>query len=243
MKNKKIFIPLISSVLIISLVLINFREPLLDRTWDADVSVLANIPEMANESFIIENARDWSYDMGIVETQDYFTDKYLFQDLEGMTFYVQPLDHTGLIAHTFIVFNFIDSYDEYKDLGISVETRRESGEQYSILGGLFRKFELTHTWATKQDLIDRRTKYYDYSLEPHLVTIPKDQQITILKEFLYQTDKLSREPVFYNTALNNCTNALAQYINRVAPDSIPWHYSFVLTGRSDEYLRSLGFIK
>ena len=222
--------------------LLNLREPLLGRNWDADVSVLASVQSDGN-IFTIRNARDWTYGPNTVLEQKYFDSNYRFEDLQGMSFYVQPLDYTGLIAHTFVVFHFNNSYGQYSDLGISIETRRERGEKYSLLGGLFNKFELTHTWATEQDLVERRTKFYDYEVFPHDVTIPKNQQIEVLKEFLKQTDKLRSEPVFYNTALKNCTNALAQYINQIAPKSIPWHYSFVFTGRSDDYLRSLGYIK
>ena len=163
--------------------------------------------------------------------------------MEGVRFYLQPLDETGLIAHTFLVFDFDQSYGEARHLGISVETRRENGEKYSIVGGLFRKFELQHTWATEQDLTSRRTVYYDYSLHPYEVTIPKNEQVAILRAFLVQTDKLSREPVFYNTALYNCTNVLAYYINEIAPGSIPFHVSFIFTGLAETYLEKLGYIR
>jgi len=222
--------------------LVNLREPLLGRIWDEDVSVLASV-DMGENIFTIKNARDWSYTKNKVTKQEYFELNYRFEDLQGMSFYVQPLDYTGLIAHTFVIFHFDKSYGEYKDLGISVETRREQGEEYSLLGGLFNKFELTHTWATENDLVSRRAVFYDYEVFPYEVTIPKNQQIAVLQEFLKQTDRLQSDPVFYNTALKNCTNALAQYINQIAPKSIPWHYSFIFTGRSDDYLRSLGYIK
>ena len=40
----------------------------------------------------------------------------------------QKLDEVELIAHTFLVFEFDESYGPARYLGLSVETRRESGE-------------------------------------------------------------------------------------------------------------------
>lgn len=228
-------------VLLFFLVALMFKDPLLDREWDEDVGVLAGIT-LNDDRFTITNARNWTYEDGAIIDQDYFTETYTYDGLQGATFYLQPLDATGLVAHTFVVFHFNESYGEYRDLGISVETRRESGEEYSLLGGLFRKFELTHTWATEQDLVDRRTRFYDYSVIPYSITVPLDQQQAILKTLLAQTQRLAVEPVFYNTALHNCTNSLAQYINRTYPESIPWHWSFIITGLSASYLETLGYI-
>ena len=48
--------------------------------------------------------------------------------------YEQKLDRIGLIAHTFIVFEFDESYGPARYLGLSVETRRELGENRLLVG-------------------------------------------------------------------------------------------------------------
>jgi hypothetical protein len=35
---------------------------------------------------------------------------------------------------------------------------------------------------------------------------------------------------------------LIAYVNDIRPNAIPWHYSFVLTGRTDDYLARLGYL-
>ena len=35
---------------------------------------------------------------------------------------------------------------------------------------------------------------------------------------------------------------LIDYVNRVRPGAIPWHYSSILTGRADDYLATLGYL-
>ena len=101
---------------------------------------------------------------------------------------------------------------------------------------------LTHVWAFEADLTSRRTDFLGYELQKYQLTLDKVHLGKILIAFLTQTKKLHSTPRFYNTFTNNCTNTLALYINQILPGSIPWHYSFILTGKSPEYLRELGYI-
>ena len=219
--------------------------PKMESMWDPDVAVLADIDFFEDETgFEIRGTRDWKYEaLDVVKSEDYFDQVYKFEDLEGMSFYVQPLERTGWIAHTFVVFEFNESYGDKRYLGISVETRRELGEEYSILAGILNKFEITHIWATEKDLTERRTVYMNYELKKYSIKLSKPEQIGVLKVFLSKTQELKKTPGFYNSVTFNCTNALSRYINEARPGSIPFHYSLIFTGRVGEYLRKLGYVK
>lgn len=221
-----------------------FKEPLRLAAWDDDVRVLAQVAISEDESEIeFRGIRNWTYaGPKQVATTDYFNQTYKLEDLERTWFYLQPLDATGLIAHTFVVFEFSESYGDKRYLGISVETRRQQGQEYSLLKGAFKGFMLVHTWATEADLTSRRTDYYDYELFKHELQLSKADQKGLLKAFARETNELHTNPKFYNTVTNNCTNALAYYVNQIKPGAIPWHYSFIFTGKSVEYLKSLGYI-
>lgn len=240
-RTLKWLLPLITTLLIFGWY---FKEPLKLANWDADVRVLAQVEIAEDESAIeFRGIRDWTYKRDVVLTEDYFNHTYQLADLEKIWFYLQPLDTTGLIAHTFVVFEFDESYGERRNLGISVETRRRQGQEYSLLKGAFRGFMLVHTWATEADLINRRTDYYDYELFKHELQLSDADKKGLLKAFARETNALHRSPKFYNTVTNNCTNALAYYVNQLKPGAIPWHYSFIFTGKSVEYLKKLGYIK
>ena len=64
----------------------------------------------------------------------------------------------------------------------------------------------------------------------------------IFRQFVDETAALATTPRWYNTLTTNCTSSLIAYVNKVQPDAIPWHYSFVLTGRTDTYLGRLGYV-
>jgi hypothetical protein len=60
-----------------------------------------------------------------------------------------------LIAHTIMSFGF--EGDEY--VAISIETRKEKGEDYSALKGFFKQYELIYIVADERDIVRLRTNY------------------------------------------------------------------------------------
>lgn len=223
-------------------VFVLLRSPSLDRDWDDDVRILAEVDASDSASIGFTGLRDWSYGRDAIISKSYFNASYDPRDIVDLWMYEQQLDGRGLIAHTFVVFEFDESYGSHRYLGLSVETRRESGEEYSLMGGALRSFELTHIWATEDDLVTRRVEYLDYPLRRYRLDIPAEYRGRIFLKFAQETAGLATTPRWYNTLMNNCTSSLIQYVNESEPDAIPMHYSYVLTGRVDEYLAKLGYM-
>ena len=223
------------------LLFVSLREPSLDRTWDEDVSILAGVEISSDETVTFTQIRDWSYAVSSISSKEYFDASFDPKDIVALWMYEQQLDPSGLIAHTFLVFEFNESYERERYLGLSVETRREQGEEYSIIGGALRSFEITHIWATEKDLVTRRVQYLDYPLTRYRLEIPAEYRSRIFLKFAQETQSLGSVPRWYNTASNNCTSSLIKYVNESEPDAIPFHYSYALTGKVDEYLEKLGF--
>jgi hypothetical protein len=162
--------------------------------------------------------------------------------VEGLWLYEQELGLGGRIAHTFLVFEFPYTYGPLRWLGLSVETRREVGEQYSIVGGMLRSFEVTHIWAAEEDLVRRRVEYLDYPLTRYRVTVPREYLGRIFARMVEETAALAETPRWYNTLTTNCTSSLIRYVNEAEPGAIPRHWSAVLTGRADDHLARLGYL-
>ena len=224
------------------ILLVALRRPSLNREWDDDVRVLAGV-EMEGQGLVsLTDIRDWRYTQGSVVSKRYFDASFDPEDIVDMWMYEQELDDKGFIAHTFVVFEFADSAGPNRYLGLSVETRRELGEEYSLVGGVLRSFEVTHIWATESDLVTRRVLYLDYPLTRYRLEIPKEYRSRIFLKFARETQALATTPRWYNTATNNCTSSLIRYVNDSEPVAIPLHYSYVATGRVDDYLASLGYL-
>lgn len=238
---KRVALACAVAVGVVALVVL-LRAPSLDRNWDPDVKILAGV-EMTDEGpVLLSGVRDWRYSRDTVTDRSYFDRAFDPADIVDMWMYEQQLDDVGLIAHTFLVFEFDESYGDARFLGLSVETRRELGETYSIVGGMMRTFEVTHIWATERDLVIRRVEYLDYPLTRYHLQLPEDSRQRIFRKFALETAGLAQTPRWYNTALNNCTSSLVKYANESRPGAIPLHYSYVLTGKMDDYLRKLGYL-
>ena len=218
------------------------RVPSLTRTWDEDVRVLAGVEKLPEGAVRLNEVRDWRYSRDAVVSKDYLDVRYDPDEVMGLWVYEQELGMGGWIAHTFLVFEFPESYGPNRWLGLSVETRREVGETYSLVGGVLQSFEVTHIWANEEDLVTRRVEYLDYPLTRYRVTVPNETIARIFRQFVDETAALATVPRWYNTVATNCTSSLIQYVNQVEPGSIPWHYSFVFTGRTDDYLVRLGYL-
>lgn len=241
---KKVLSQTLRVLFILALVLllvVSMREPSLSRTWDEDVRTLAGVEISSDDAVTLTQVRDWNYTIGSISSNGYFDATFDPNAIVAMWMYEQQLSTSGLIAHTFLVFEFDESYERERYLGLSVETRREQGEKYSVIGGALRSFEITHIWATEKDLVTRRVQYLDYPLTRYRLEIPAEYRSRIFLKFVKETQNLASEPRWYNTATNNCTSSLINYVNESEPGAIPFHYSYVLTGKVDEYLEQLGY--
>jgi len=223
-------------------VVVSSRVPSNNRVWDEDVRLLSRVETFADGSVLFGKVRNWRYTRDAVVAKDHVARRYDPADIQGLWLYEQGLGLGGRIAHTFLVFEFPDHYGSGRWLGLSVETRRELGEKYSLLGGVLRSFEVTHMWAMEEDLVTRRVEFLDYPLVRYRVDVPGRYLGPIFRQFVDETAALAETPRWYNTLTTNCTNSLISYVNEVEPDAIPWHHSFILTGKVDDYLAELGYL-
>lgn len=230
------------ALIVAAAALLSLRQPSLDRQWDEDVRVLAGVEFQPDGTLRLDSVRDWSYARDSIVSKRYFDATYDPADIIGMWLYEQELGLNGLIAHTFLVFEFDETYADERHLGLSVETRREVGEEYSLVGGVLRAFEVTHIWATERDLVKRRVEFLDYPLTRYRVDVPPGYMARIFKRFARETADLAHTPQWYHTVTTNCTSSLIRYVNAAEPGAIPLHYSYVLTGRADDHLRDLGYL-
>jgi hypothetical protein len=210
--------------------------------WDEDVRILSGVENLPDGTVRLTQVRDWRYSREAVLAKDYHDVRYDPDEVVGLWVYEQELGLGGRIAHTFLVFEFPEEYGDDRWLGLSVETRRELGETYSLVGGVLQKFEVTHIWAKEEDLVRRRVEFLDYPLRRYRVTVSPENVARLFRQFTAETADLANTPRWYNTLTTNCTSSLIQYVNTVEPGSIPWHYSFVFTGRTDDYLARLGYL-
>jgi hypothetical protein len=216
--------------------------PSMDRDWAEDMRIMATGEVTAEGDVRLSDVRNWRYARDSVVSRGYLDGVWDPRDVRTIWLYSQEFDEGGWTAHTFLVFEFDESYGDRRYLGISMEARREVGEDYSIARGLMRGFEAAIVWATEEDLVSRRTVYAGVPIKRFRLVVRPEVRAAVFRGMVEETRALAARPRWYNTALYNCTNALVRYTNHTTPGAIPRHYSWVLTGRVDEYLERLGYL-
>ncbi len=195
---------------------LSFSHPSNDRRWAPEHAVLPHA-DIRGDSVRIHNVRNFSYASATDFAPRYEERAYDLSTIESVWFNVTPFSRNWRgPAHTFVSFGFADS----QFVSISVEARREPGEQYAVLTGLFERFELIYVIGDERDLIGSRTAFADHDVYVYPVRAPRDKIRELFVEMLERTNGLRTHPEFYNTVTNNCTSNVVAHVNSVAPGKV-----------------------
>jgi hypothetical protein len=221
----------IAAILVLGSAAAITQPPRSDRDWYPYLAPTMDVT-LTDENFAVTPVSDWSYVGPDVTAETYVEAAYDFDQLRNVWFMLEPQPGSQLAAHTLLLFEF----EGDRLLGLTIEARREEGEEYSALRGIFNAFELTYIWASARDLLTRRAVMLDHEVFIYPVAITSAQQQALLRNLLARTESLETTPRYYNTITSNCTNELAKAAG------FNWAPAYILTGRSDEYLFRRGII-
>jgi hypothetical protein len=234
------------------------------RAWLALILVLATV---AYFSIRPSNARNWSPDQtrlpsatfegDLVHVKDirnfeyrsttdydpvWYGKTFDLKRLESLWFMVEPFDEGKGAAHTLMSFGFAGpAGPEY--LAVSVEIRKEVGEEFSVVKGLLRQYELMYVVGDERDLIQLRSNFRkdDVYLSP--IRASKERIRAMLAAMLERANRLREEPECYNTLTNTCTTNIVRHVEEVAPGRVPrFRREVILPGYSDRLAYDLGLL-
>lgn len=213
--------------------------PRSDRAWIPEQAVL---PEARIEGRVarVENVRNFAYTARKEFTSQYANRTYDLDKLVSVWYVLTPFNTSWRgPAHSFVSFGFADS----QFVAISVEARREPGETYDAVKGIFNRFELMYVVGDERDLIGQRAAYDDDRVYLYPIKATPDKMRAMFVSMLERANKLRAEPEFYNTITNNCTSNVVAHVNQVAPHSVPSGLKTILPGYTDEVAHRLGLLE
>jgi hypothetical protein len=212
-------------------------QPSNRRDWQP---LLATLPtaEFDGDQVRVRNIRNCRYVTANDYVLQYYDRVFAWDEVQSVDFVVVPFKQTPVLAHTMLSFGFADG----TYLGVSVEVRNEKGEQYNLLGGIGRQFELTYVLADERDLIGLRTEHRDAEVYVFPSVATPEQARALLADILKRVNQLASDPEFYGAILNNCTTNLAAHVNNLSPDRIAYGWRVLLPGFSAKYAYDLGLI-
>jgi hypothetical protein len=213
-------------------------RPTNERAWVTQQAVL---PAARIDGHLahVQGVRNFQYTAEDKFTPAYYDRTYDLDKLVSVSFILTPFSESWRgPAHTFVTFGFSDS--QY--VSISVEARREPGEAYGPLTGLFKRYELIYVIGDEHDLIGQRAIFGTSPVYLYPIRAPRERIRAVFVEMLQRANGLREHPEFYNTLTNNCTSNVIAHVNHVAPHRISSGIKTILPGYSDEVAFKLGLI-
>jgi hypothetical protein len=207
------------------------------RDWSPDMAVLP-YAEVDGSRVHIRNIRNCQYYDADTYVLDSYDKTYDLNRLQTVDFITVPFRDMPSLAHTMLSFGF--EGDEY--LAVSVEIRREKGEQYQFLAGILDQYELMYVLGDERDLVNLRANYRKDDVYVYRTKATPQQARRLFLDVMQRVDKLAEQPEFYNTLTNNCTTNIRGHINSLAPGKVPYGLSVLLPGLSDRFAYDLGLL-
>jgi hypothetical protein len=229
---------IVGVLVVVAAIALAIVQPRTDRRWVSQHAVMAHA-EVRGNSAHLHRLRNFSYTAEEAFTPAYIDRTYDLDKLETVWFIVTPFSRNWRgPAHTFVSFGFADS--QY--VAISVEARREPGETYGPLTGLFKQFELIYVIGDERDLIGSRAAFGDYDVYVYPIKASRERIRALFVEMLNRSNGLATKPEFYNTLTNNCTSNVVDHVNSIVPHAVPYGIKTILPGYADDVAYSLGLI-
>jgi hypothetical protein len=139
------------------------------------------------------------------------------------------------IAHTIVSFGF----DDGARLAFSIETRKESHEQFSSIAGFFKQYELAIVAADERDVVRVRSNIRAEDVRIYRLRMSPENAQILLREYLAKARGRAARPRFYNTLISNCTT-LVFYMVRAIHPGLPLDPRVIFAGYLPDYAFAVG---
>jgi hypothetical protein len=192
-------------------------QPDNDRDWRPEVARLPGAT-IDGSQITITNVRNFTYRAENDFDENWETRELDLEQLVGADLFLNfwGPEH---IAHTITSWRFADG----SHIAVSIETRKESHEEYSATRGFFRQFEVYYVVADERDLIRLRTDHRGEDVYLYKLGFPLDDARAMLLDYLQEINRLREKPRWYNALTHNCTTAIRYHSKQIgAAGPLDW---------------------
>ena len=209
------------------------QKPRHDRDWQPDVARMARA-EINGDKVTLHNVRNFDYTSPSLYVEHWETRTVDLSKLNGLDIAICYWGSPWM-AHPILSFQFMDA----PPVCFSIETRKEKGESYSALGGLYRQFELIYIVADEADVLRHRTNIRDgEDVYLYRTTANAKQARERFLEYVGALNALHKGAQWYNAITTNCTTTIRA--QRPKDKRLPWDWRFLVNGKGDEMLYEQG---
>jgi hypothetical protein len=217
--KRLIVYPIVCIVLLVAFLMFLsdvFIKPEKDRDWTLDQKILS-YAEIKDNLVTIHNIRNFTYASTTSYTPAYYDSTFDLTRLKKVWYMVEPFDSLPGSAHTLLSFEF--EGDQF--VAISVEIRKEKGESFNPIIGLFNQYELMYVIADERDVIKLRTNYRKDKVYLYPVDTTPEKARALFLSMVERANTLREHPEFYNTLTSTCITNIARHVNTITPRRVP----------------------
>jgi hypothetical protein len=195
---------------------------------------------LSGDLLTVRGVRNFSWRGGEEEYEPRWEERrYDLRELRRVWYVLTPFSTSWRgPAHALLSFQFGD--DDF--LAISVEARREVGEAYHLVKGMFRRYEILYVVGDERDLVGKRALHRGDSVFVYPGRATPEGLRGLLLDIAHEANRLRAHPTFYHTLFDNCTTRIVRHVNQVAPTPVRWSWRILLPGYSDALAHRLGLL-
>lgn len=203
-------------------------RPTQDAAWQPDVARLPHAT-IQGDHIMVHDIRNFDYRSASDFTPQYDTQVFDLAHLRGLDLFINYWG-SPYMAHPILSFDF----GPQGRLCFSIEIRPKVGQQYTPVGGLYRRYELIYIAANERDVIRLRTNCKHEDIYLYRLKLPLSEVQTRFMEYLHRINELFERAEWYNEVTENCTTSIrAQHARS---QRIPWDWRMLLNGFMDQML-------
>lgn len=229
-----------ASLAVSSIVLVWFWRiaPRNDRDWPPETDVLPSA-ELAGDLVTVRRIRNFEYRAEQVFDVRYYDKTFDLTKIRALDLLVCYWTEDDRIAHTMLSWDFGGT----DVLCLSVESRREMGERFGPLPGMFKQYEIIYVLGDERDLVRLRTNYRGEDVYLFRTEVSPADARRLLVRILDHANSLHERPQFYRTLGRNCTTSIVDHINAIWPNRTPYTEKILMNGYAPEQGYDRGMLK
>jgi len=241
-KAKTVWLQRICIAITVIYCLTFLQQPKTDRVWAADQAKLPQVSIDA-DNVSVQNFRVARYRSEVDFDVAYKQFDFKLSQLGRVWFLVQKFTWMEGLAHTFLTFE-VETETGPQYFSVSVEIRREQEESYSPIKGIYRNYELNYVMGDELDLIGVRTVMRpDDRVWMFPINSDAESVQALFESIAERMNQLAKQPEFYSTFFNNCTNNIVGHTYELTVEPInAWDPQIVLPGYSAKFAFGNGLI-
>lgn len=213
-------------------------KPSMSRQWTKDQEKMPKV-EFNGDIVTVSNLRNATYQT--VKDYDvlWYQDQFDVKQLTTIDYAVEPFGKWRGMAHTLVSFGFSDG----RFIVFSVEIRKQQGNRFLPVAGMFKRYELMYVIGKEEDLIGLRTNLRHDPVYLFPMKASKEDIQAMFIDMMKRAEKLRVQPEFYHTITNTCLSNIVSHVNKLRKRPIrQYDYRVMFPGYSDDLALELQMV-